>query len=236
MIALQMLLSTAEFLVDSGYSDYDPKHPEDLNDPSVALYFVCAYVDYLSKLEVIGKCEEYIVKGYHNGSIRMEETPEEVWDVYLKARSQLLRLKSAMRSSEPYQIIHVVQPGEDLESIGRICGISAEAIMKANPDIKEMDCIQSGDCIEIPVDRLLPRLYAVKTGDKLTSIARRHDVSLFRLLNANADVKNPSSVKPGWVLTIPGLRGSSTDRCVRNGLIACGIEDGPFFRPSFAEC
>jgi len=110
-----------------------------------------------------------------------------------------------------------------------------KAILDANPDVRDVDSIQIGDCIEIPVKKILPRLYAFKSGDTIAGIARRHDVSLARLLSANADIKNPSMIKPGWLLSVPGLKGSSSDGRARCDLISAGIEDGPFFLSSFAD-
>ena len=230
-----MLLSTAEFLKKSGYVAHPVERPEDLYNPTVAIYFVCAYLDYLSKHEDTRKSEEFIVKSYHNGSSRMEETPAEVWDVYLKARSQLLRLKTAMDSPPTKQLIYVVQSGENLELIGRVCGVSVQSIMEVNPDVKEADNVQTGDCIEIPVEKILPRFYVVKQNESVESIARRHEVSLFKLYGANADLKNSAALKPGWILSIPGLKGNTLDGRLRNDLISTGIDDGPFFLSSLAE-
>lgn len=227
-------MSTTQFLKDAGHTKHQLDRPEDLFNPTVALYFVCAYIDCLTKHKTAGKSEEFIVKGYHNGSMRADETPPEIWDIYLKARSQLLRLRNAMATSNDEEIIHVVQSGETLEGIGRICGVSVQAILDVNPDVKD-DAVQAGDCIEIPVKKILPRLYAVKAGDTVAAIARRHDVSLVRLLGANADIKNPSLIKPGWLLSIPGLKGHSSDGRVRSDLISAAIEDGPFFLSSFAD-
>lgn len=230
-----MLPSTAQFLIESGYSKHPIYKPEDLFDPKIALYFVCAYVDYLIKQRITGKNEEFLIKAYHNGSLHMKDVPQSIWDVYLKAKSQLLRLNDALTSPESKEIIHVVQPGETFEVIGRICGVSVEAIMEVNPDVKDIHSIQTGDCIEIPVKKLLPRLYAVKAGDSLATIARNHDVSLFRLLNANSDLKNPSSLTTGWLLSIPGLKGNSAELNRRKDLISARIEDEPFFLSSFAD-
>lgn len=46
------------------------------------------------------------------------------------------------------------------------------AILEVNPDIKEGETLQAGDCIEIPVKHILPRLYVVKASDSMASIAR----------------------------------------------------------------
>jgi len=233
----QMLYSTADYLFKMGYTAFDIQHEEDLYDSKVAMYFTCAYLDYLSK-ETDESNEEFLVKAYHKGPDCAQEASLELWDVYLKAASQILRLKSAMNCEDlDLQHIHIVQPGENLNIIARICSLAPEIIMRANPDIKEGTPWQTGDCIEIPIQRILPRLYAVKAGDNLDSIARRHDVSPLRLLRSNVDIKTPDCLRQGWVLSIPGLKGTSTEVSFKTDLISAGLEDGPFvFSQKPLEC
>eukprot|EP00210_Caulerpa_lentillifera_P009132 g8706.t1 len=233
----QMLFSTANELVQNGYTAFKLKSEQDLYDSKAALYFTAAYLDYLSK-QNLESSEEFLVKAYHRGPKHAQEASLELWDIYLKASSQLIRLKTAMNcENHELENIHIVQPGENLKIIARICGIAPEDIIGANPDVKETNSLQTGDCIEIPVQNILPRLYAVKKGDSIDSIAHRHDISTFRLIKFNADIKTPDSLRQGWILSIPGLKGESVVTGMKTDLISAGLEDGPFVQcPRTVQC
>ncbi|GMH43454.1 hypothetical protein BSKO_11376 [Bryopsis sp. KO-2023] len=234
----QMLFSTAQFLYASGYRRYQVSKPKALHCPEIALYFGAAYLKYLSEFNGEKQGERFVVCAYCGVD---EEAAEESWSKYLRARQQLENLEEMIRRGEEEgdePTIHVVQSGETLPLISRICGTTVEEILDANPDVKDADLIRAGDCIEIPVKVLLPRLYAARPSDTMASIARRHDISLFRLLRANPEIKNPNHLKPGWVLSIPGLMGTPLDgreHCGRGDLISAGVESGPFFLAAMAE-
>lgn len=238
-----MLFSTAQFLHASGYRRHQVSKVKSLHNPEVSLYFAGAYLKYLSESKGEKRSEEFIVRAYCGGlkGDVDEEATDEAWRIYLRAKQQLGKLEEVIQQAEEEveePTIHVVQSGETLPLISRICGTTVENILEANPDIKNADLIRQGDCIEIPVKMLLPRLYAVRTTDTLASIARRHDVSLLRLLKANPEIKNPNHLKPGWVLSIPGLMGASLDgrdHCNRGDLISASVDSGPFFLATMAE-
>eukprot|EP00210_Caulerpa_lentillifera_P009486 g9046.t1 len=229
----QMLYSTAQNLFHSGYTVYNLSNEQDLYEPKVAMYFAGAYLEYLSK-ENPESSGEFLVKAYHNGmGYYTNEMSLELWKLYSRASSQLFRLKTAMNCEE-YELknIHIVQPGENLNIIAKICRLDLEDILQCNPDLKEANSVQTGDCIELPVQKSLPRLYAVKTGDTLDSIAYKHDVSPIRLLKSNVEIKSLGCLKQGWVLSVPGLKGTSTNGGGGGGLghdiMNTGMEDGPF--------
>jgi LysM repeat protein len=48
-----------------------------------------------------------------------------------------------------------------------------------------------------------PRVYRVKRGDSLSSIARKFDVTVQEILDANPQIENPDRIQPGDELTIP---------------------------------
>ena len=111
----------------------------------------------------------------------------------------------------------------------QVCGTTVASVLKANPEIKNADGVRAGDCIEIPVKHVLPRFYVVQPGDTMALIAQRYDVSLMRLLKLNSGVKSTPNIQPGWVVSIPGLRGTSceeVDAFGRTDLISASVDEG----------
>lgn len=62
---MQVLSSTANWLYSS--MGYTGKHPADLFDPEAAMYFGCAYLDYLSKYKGQARGADFIVQSYNAG-------------------------------------------------------------------------------------------------------------------------------------------------------------------------
>jgi len=237
----QIPLSTAQALVQAGYSIFEE---QDILQPRVGMYFAAAYIDFLSKQNP-GVNEEVLVKAYHNGPgtspLDSTSTSLELWRTYSQASSQLERLKTAMLcQSSDLETIHIVQRGESLNSIARICGLDPKDILQCNPDIDQTHPVESGDCIELPVETLLPRFYAVKTGDSLEGIARQHNVSTLRLIKSNIEIKSLSRLRQGWILSLPGLKGPSTSSMDTTGarnqdLVSIEVEDGPFVLSNISQ-
>jgi LysM repeat protein len=106
-------------------------------------------------------------------------------------------------------VIHVVGAGETLEHIASICSMELSELLAANPDVVDAEAVHHNDCIAVPVPVVFPRLYVIQHGDTLHSIARAHEVPLGRLLAKNPELTDPTSVQPGWVVALPGLKGDS---------------------------
>jgi LysM repeat protein len=81
--------------------------------------------------------------------------------------------------------------------------------LAANPDVLDAEAVHQNDCIAVPVPVVFPRLYVVQPGDSLHSIARAHEIPLGRLLAKNPELTDPTRVQPGWVVSLPGLKGDS---------------------------
>lgn len=232
-----MLFSTAKWLMSLGNIKYQANSATSLQSPKTALYFGAAYLKHLSEINDELQSEEFVVRSYHGGPKSVSQpSTDEYWRKYWQARQQLQRLHWAMGGQDSDgsdgPLMHVVQSGETLSMIAKICGTTAASVLAANPEIKDVNGVRAGDCIEIPVKRVLPRFYVVRSGDTLASIARRHDVSLTRLRRANPDIKSPSHIQAGWVVSIPGLRGTSSDQVDlwdRSDLISAVVDEGPSF-------
>lgn len=106
-------------------------------------------------------------------------------------------------------VMHVVGHSETLAQIASICGLAVPDILAANPDILEATAVQANDCIALPVPIIPPRLHVIQQGESLHSIAKAHKTSLGRILARNPELRDPSSVQPGWVVVLPGLKGES---------------------------
>ncbi|CAD7699354.1 unnamed protein product [Ostreobium quekettii] len=219
-----MLFSTARWLMSLGHNDYMAGSAASLQAPKTALYFGAAYLNHLSGLNGQPQSEEFVVQSYHIGPKSADQweadsSTDDYWRRYVQAKRQLQRLYDAIgngdgpkggeEAEEP--LMHIVQKGESLKVIAKACGSSVADILCANPELSDAKCLRPGDCIEVPQQALWPRLYAVQSGDSMASIARRHDVSLMRLLKVNPDIKGQAHLQPGWVLSLPGLRGTTCE-------------------------
>ena len=106
-------------------------------------------------------------------------------------------------------VMHVVGHGESLQRIANVCSVALSDLLAANPEVSDAEAVHHNDCIAVPVPAVFPRLYVTQPGDTLHSIARAHEVPVGRLLAKNPELADPSSIQPGWVVALPGLKGDS---------------------------
>jgi LysM repeat protein len=108
-------------------------------------------------------------------------------------------------------VTHVVQPGDSLGFIALSYGTTVDAIVKAN-GLPNPDVIWVGQKLTIPVQSAgaesgpgggSHKIYTVKLGDTLASIARDQGVTLTGLINVNG-IKDPDVLWVGQKLLIPG--------------------------------
>jgi LysM repeat protein len=100
--------------------------------------------------------------------------------------------------SSPY----IVQSGDTLSRIAQKCGVTLNALLKANPAITNPNLIFRGQRLIIPGSESNTIKYTVKSGDTLESIAEQFDVSTGLILLTNPQI-NPIQLVPGQVITIP---------------------------------
>lgn len=97
--------------------------------------------------------------------------------------------------------------GDTLFKIATRCGTSVNALMRANPHIKDRRLIYPGQVVYMP-GAILPGtdatdIYIVKKGDTLNKIATRFGTTVERLLELNTGITNPSVILEGQRISVP---------------------------------
>lgn len=95
--------------------------------------------------------------------------------------------------------IYVVKSGDTVYQIARRYSTPVDDMIFAN-QLQNPDVLSVGQALVIPNQETRR---TVGRGDTLSSIARRHDVSLQRLIAANPQIANPNRIYPGQTITIP---------------------------------
>lgn len=98
---------------------------------------------------------------------------------------------------------YIVRPGDTLSGIAQRRGISIEALIRANPQIRNPDLIRPGQHVTIPAGGNRVGSYTVQSGDTLSGIANRFGTSYHAIARANG-ISNPNLIYPGQTLSIPG--------------------------------
>jgi LysM repeat protein len=114
--------------------------------------------------------------------------------------------QTALAQSDCQSPVTVVS-GDTLFKIAVRCDTTVAALLRANPEIKDRNKISVGQKIVLP-GALLPGTgstdtYVIKRGDTLTSLARRFNTTLDKLLELNTDITNPSRIYEGQRLQVP---------------------------------
>ncbi len=117
---------------------------------------------------------------------------------------------------------YTVRSGDSMSAIAARHQVTLQALIGANPQVRNPNVIHVGQQLNIPGrrDDFVPAsspapapsggaTYTVKSGDSMSSIAARHNVSLQALVAANRHITNASLIYPGQKLTIPGTRPSA---------------------------
>lgn len=120
---------------------------------------------------------------------------------------------------------YVVQKGDYLTKIAKICGVTYESLIKANPEIKNPSLIYPGQIIRIKAGASVPTptpapssgTYTVVKGDTLYKIAVRFGTTTQAILAANPEIKNASLIYIGQVIKLPV--GSTSGGGATSGLI-----------------
>ena len=101
-----------------------------------------------------------------------------------------------------------VRRNDTLSKIANENGVSLQALIAANPQIRNPNLIYPGQTIHLPEGA--GGTVRVRSGDTLSGIAQERGVSLQALLQANPQFRsNPDLIHPNQIVRIPG-GGSST--------------------------
>ncbi|HMO49620.1 MAG TPA: LysM peptidoglycan-binding domain-containing protein [Kiritimatiellia bacterium] len=99
------------------------------------------------------------------------------------------------------QTNHTVRPGETLDGIGKLYGVTAASLIRENT-LENPHLIRPGLVLKVPESTNAPRRYEVKSGDTLGSIALAHGTTVTALTERN-QIKDPKALRPGQMLEIP---------------------------------
>jgi peptidoglycan DL-endopeptidase CwlS len=97
--------------------------------------------------------------------------------------------------------------GDTLFKIARRCGTTVNALMLANPDIKDRSLIYPGQVIVIP-GKVIPGtggldVYVIRRGDTLSMVAASYKTTVAKLLELNPDIKDRSQISVGQRIVVP---------------------------------
>jgi LysM repeat protein len=101
---------------------------------------------------------------------------------------------------------YTVQRGDYLSKIAKTCGVSLDTLIKANPEIKDINKIYPGQVIRIKNDTTIPVTgpsYTVVRGDTLFKIAVRYGTTVAEMMRLNPSIKDASKIYVGQVLRLP---------------------------------
>ena len=112
----------------------------------------------------------------------------------------------------PNGFLYTVVPGDTMFLISRRFNVNLDALVRANPQVNPAQlmvgqriCVPTGFVpAHIPEPPLCPGgfYYTVQSGDTLTAIAARNNVTLAEMLRANPQI-NPNLLMPGQRLCVP---------------------------------
>lgn len=111
------------------------------------------------------------------------------------------------------QMSYTMQAGDTLWRIAQKYGISAEALIAANPQIKNADRIVPGQTVRVPLAVASPNavgvnsgaLYFVKHGDTIFNISQRYAINPETLMLVNPQIADANRIRPGMQLYLPGF-------------------------------
>lgn len=130
---------------------------------------------------------------------------------------QVLQLPGTILGTDGGYFIYIVARGDTLKGLATRFGTSVDALLKANPEIKNQNVIYEGQHLKVYVGSTPPpsspppasgQVYYVKKGDTLRSIASRLSTTVEDLLKINPQIKNPNLIYVGQAITIPASASS----------------------------
>ncbi len=110
-------------------------------------------------------------------------------------------------------MFHVVKKGDTLGRIAKQFGTTVAAFKAANPELKDIDLILTGQRLFVPqgsAGSSTPKpkevstpAYIVRSGDSMVKIASHLGVTLTELIAANPQVADPRLIRPSQLITVP---------------------------------
>lgn len=127
-------------------------------------------------------------------------------DSLIKANPQIINPDRIVPGMQLYLPgFHYVRQGETLFSIANSYGVPLNSLIEINPQIKNPNVIDVGQKIAIPRRANGDMaVYTVKQGDTLYKIAKKYNLTVESILNANPSIENADMIYPGETLNIPG--------------------------------
>ena len=125
-------------------------------------------------------------------------TPPPVQSTAAPSPVQSTAVPSPVVSSALSTKVHEVQPGETLSGIGRLYGVTVDALRASN-GLGRDDILRSGTRLVVSISG---SVYVVQAGDTLTGIAQKDGISLDELTAANG-ISRSSPILAGQQLVIP---------------------------------
>lgn len=100
---------------------------------------------------------------------------------------------------------YMITKGDTLWMVAKKFGVSLEALIKANPQIKDPNKIREGEMVQIPLEKMDGKIvYVVQNGDTMWNIARKFDVPVETLMRENSQITDGDTLSVGWKIRIPG--------------------------------
>ena len=101
------------------------------------------------------------------------------------------------------QNIYKVKPGDNLWAIAKKLNISRDALIRANPKLKNQGYIYPGQILKTNLKKVLKNKHkkiVVKKGESLWTISRKHKITLKKLKKLNP--KKNKTLKVGDILYV----------------------------------
>jgi LysM repeat protein len=130
---------------------------------------------------------------------------------------QVLQLPGTIRGTDGGYFIYIVARGDTLKKLATRFDTTVDALLKANPEIKNQNLIYEGQHLKVYVGSTPPptspppvsgQVYYVKKGDTLRSIASRLSTTVEEILKVNPKITNPNRIYVGQAITIPASASS----------------------------
>ncbi|MBP6216038.1 MAG: LysM peptidoglycan-binding domain-containing protein [Luteimonas sp.] len=101
---------------------------------------------------------------------------------------------------------YTIRAGDTLSGIAASRGTTVDALMQANPGIRNRDLIYAGQSLTLPGGRPPPAQtasYTVRGGDTLSGIAARNGTTVGELMQANPGIRDSNLIYAGQSIRIP---------------------------------